>query len=70
MAQSADLQIATLEPIEDIGIHIPAWAWMLVAISVLGIYLMTLDNAMLGSLAEGSHELFHDARHFVGVPCH
>ncbi len=52
-------------------ISVPAWAWLLVAVSVFGAYLLALDNgAVLGQYAEVAHELFHDARHFTGVPCH
>jgi hypothetical protein len=62
------LPIETIETAEPISV--PAWAWLLVAVAAVGIYLMTLDNSVLGSSAEAVHELFHDARHFVGVPCH
>jgi hypothetical protein len=59
------LPIETVEPIS-----VPAWAWLLVAAAALGVYLMTLDNTLLASAAETTHEFFHDARHFIGVPCH
>ena len=55
----------------DAPIHVPVWAWLLVAFAVFVTYLITLENgAVLGHLAENSHEFFHDARHFVGFPCH
>ena len=62
---SDTLAIETAEPIS-----VPVWAWLLVVAAAFGIYLMTLDNSLLASAAETSHEFFHDARHFVGVPCH
>jgi hypothetical protein len=47
------------------------WVWLVVALLVLGIYLITVENgAALGSAAGRLHEFFHDARHFAGVPCH
>ena len=55
-----------LEPI-----RVPLWAWMIAAVALFTIYAVTLENgALLASGAERLHELFHDARHFVGVPCH
>ncbi len=52
-------------------VQVPAWAWLLVALAALGVYLMSLDNgAVLQSVAHRAHELFHDGRHFLSVPCH
>lgn len=52
-------------------VAVPAWAWMVVAMAAAFVGLVTLDAAVLmGDLAEPVHELFHDARHFVGAPCH
>jgi hypothetical protein len=52
-------------------VKVPVWIWLVVAMLVFGIYLVTVENgAALGSAAERLHELFHDARHFAGVPCH
>jgi hypothetical protein len=51
-------------------IHVPLWAWLVVALAAFVIFLMTLDNSLLGSAAGTTHEFFHDARHFVGAPCH
>lgn len=65
MAQPVSLAPTAAEPI-----RVPVWAWFLVATSAFALYLMTMDNSMLGVAAETSHEFFHDARHFIGVPCH
>lgn len=52
-------------------IRVPAWALFAVALAAFALYALTLENGMLlGARAEQLHELFHDARHFVGVPCH
>ena len=52
-------------------VRVPVWIWLVVALLVLGIYLITVENgAALGSAAGRFHEFFHDALHFAGVPCH
>lgn len=53
-------------------------AWSSILLGLLGLYLVGLDQgvalgAFLGDLALRSnwlHELFHDARHTAGFPCH
>ena len=55
-----------LEPI-----RVPLWAWFVATLALALVYLLAMDNGAV--LAEGAgrvHELFHDARHFVAVPCH
>jgi hypothetical protein len=50
---------------------VPLWAWLVAMLAVLAIYAVSLDNGtLLRSAAHTAHELFHDARHFAGVPCH
>lgn len=52
-------------------IHIPAWAWLLIAAAAFSMYMVSSDNGMaLQGAAETVHEFFHDGRHFLGVPCH
>ena len=51
-------------------VAVPVWAWLLVAAAAFGVYLMVLDNTVLANMAESTHEFFHDARHFIGAPCH
>lgn len=52
-------------------VRVPAWALFALVLAALGMYLLVLENGMLlGARAEQLHELFHDARHVVGVPCH
>ena len=56
----------TIEPIA-----IPVWSWMILALAVLAVYAMALDNgATVKAGASVLHEFFHDGRHFLGVPCH
>jgi len=52
-------------------VAVPVWAWLVVALAILPLFAITMSNSAV--LARGGtvlHELFHDARHFVGVPCH
>lgn len=52
-------------------VQVPAWAWLALVAAALAAYLVSLDNGLaLGGFAEQAHELFHDGRHFLGVPCH
>jgi putative cobalt transporter subunit CbtB len=52
-------------------IALPAWTWLVLALALLAVYALTLENgATLRSGATVLHELFHDGRHFLGVPCH
>lgn len=51
--------------------RVPAWAWLVAALAVAVAYALTLENgAVLRAGASTLHELFHDGRHFLGVPCH
>ena len=52
-------------------IAIPVWAWLVTALAVLSVYALAMENgATLSAGATVLHELFHDGRHLLGVPCH
>ena len=52
-------------------IAVPAWAWLVLALALATIYALTMENgATLRAGATVVHELFHDGRHLLGVPCH
>ena len=52
-------------------IVVPVWAWMIAAFAIMALYALTMENgAVLAQGATNLHEFVHDARHFVGVPCH
>jgi hypothetical protein len=52
-------------------VSVPPWAWLVLAMAAVIVFAVTLDNGvLLRGLATTAHELFHDARHFAGVPCH
>ncbi len=60
-----------METVELTGRRVPLWAWLAVVVAVLAAYAVTLENGMvLRAGASVVHELFHDGRHFLGVPCH
>ncbi len=59
-------ETVALEPIS-----VPMWTWAVVALALAVAWALTLENgAVLAKSAGTLHEFFHDARHFVGVPCH
>jgi len=57
---------AALQPVT-----VPVWAWLALALAAMAIWAMAMGNgAVLARAAPVLHELFHDTRHLVGVPCH
>ena len=54
------------------AVRVPAWAWALLAFAVFALYFVSQENGALLSTpaAQMLHELTHDARHALGVPCH
>ncbi|WP_344255197.1 CbtB domain-containing protein [Terrabacter carboxydivorans] len=54
------------------SVRVPAWAWALLAFAVFALYFVSQENGALLSApaAQMLHELTHDARHALGVPCH
>ena len=51
--------------------RVPLWTWLVLALALVAVYALTLENgATLRAGASVVHELFHDGRHFLGVPCH
>ncbi len=53
-------------------VAVPAWAWAVVAVALLALYVLLQENGALLNAGQASylHELTHDARHALGVPCH
>lgn len=52
-------------------VAVPAWGWLVLALALATVYALGLENgATLRAGATVLHELFHDGRHFFGVPCH
>jgi hypothetical protein len=52
-------------------IRVPAAAWAAVVVGLFLLYVLLQENgALLATSSETLHELFHDGRHVLGVPCH
>jgi len=63
---TADGVAPGIEPIQ-----LPGFAWLIAAVALFGAYLMLQENgAVLADSWGMLHELFHDGRHALGVPCH
>jgi putative cobalt transporter subunit CbtB len=60
-------QSGTIEPI-PLRTLAP-WAFAAVLLLVLA-YLVTLDQGAISRAGPVLHELMHDGRHLLGVPCH
>lgn len=61
----------TAPPAGPAAIPVPALGWALVALGVAAVYLVLQENGLLlANSWETLHELFHDGRHALGVPCH
>lgn len=54
------------------AVHVPGWAWALAAVAIFSLYLFSQENGALLAAGAGEylHEVTHDARHALGVPCH
>jgi hypothetical protein len=56
------------------AVSVPGWALPTFMIAVLLFGLVTMEGGMvsqaLGQTGSFLHELFHDGRHLLGVPCH
>lgn len=55
-------------------IPVSRWMWLLLALTLATLYAVTFDGGLISSTVAKSqsylHELFHDGRHLLGVPCH
>lgn len=54
------------------AVRVPAWAWAVLAIALFSLYFLVQENGALLTTTQAAylHELTHDARHALGVPCH
>ena len=61
-----------------VPVRVPLWGWLVVGALLAVVYAVgydqgTLLEPVLGKLSSTNnylHELFHDARHLLGFPCH
>ncbi len=61
-----------MTPTQLSAIRVPAWAWALLALAAFAVlFALQANDTVLGAdKAMWLHELTHDARHALGVPCH
>lgn len=64
------MAVAIVPTLDTAPIDIPRWSWMVLAVALLGSYLMLQENGWLTSHWMVIHEFFHDSRHALGMPCH
>ena len=56
------------------AIEVPPWTWALLVAAFAVLWLVTMEGSAVSQVIGGTpnflHELFHDGRHLLGVPCH
>ena len=65
---------AVPEVVPEVTVPIPRWGWALLFAAVGVLYLVTFEGGAVshavGQAGGFFHELYHDGRHMLGVPCH
>jgi Probable cobalt transporter subunit (CbtB) len=65
---------ATTAVPEAVSVPIPRWGFALLLAAIGALWLVTFEAGPLshaiGQAGTFFHELFHDGRHLLGVPCH
>jgi len=60
--------------VRNAGVALPQWVWPVLALALALLYAVTFDSGFISARVADSgmylHELFHDGRHLLGVPCH
>jgi hypothetical protein len=55
-------------------LEVPRWLVAVLAVAVALLWLVTMEGSVVSEAIGGTpsflHELFHDGRHLLGVPCH
>ena len=64
------MSATTAEATQGDVVRVPAWALVLMVVAAFGSYLLLQENGWVLSNWMAAHELFHDARHALGFPCH
>ena len=70
------MAVPTAAPqVPEIGVApIPRWGFVLLFAAVAVLWLVTFEGGpvseAVGQAGSFFHELFHDGRHILGVPCH
>ena len=60
--------------VRNAGAALPQWVWPVLLFTLALLYTVTFDAGFVSARVAASgmflHELFHDGRHLLGVPCH
>ena len=60
--------------VRNAGAALPQWVWPALVFVLALLYTVTFDSGLVSARVADSnlylHELFHDGRHLLGVPCH
>ena len=60
--------------VRNAGAALPQWVWPVLFFAIALLYAVTFDSGLVSARVATSglylHELFHDGRHLLGVPCH
>lgn len=60
--------------VPEVSVPIPRWGFVLLFAAVAVLWLVTFEGGPIseavGQAGSFFHELFHDGRHLLGVPCH
>ena len=60
--------------VRNAGAAIPQWVWPVLVFALALLYAVAFDSGLVSARVATSslylHELFHDGRHLLGVPCH
>jgi Probable cobalt transporter subunit (CbtB) len=66
--------MAATTTVPEVSVPIPRWGFVLLLAAVGVLWLVTFEGGpvseALGQAGSFFHELFHDGRHLLGVPCH
>ncbi len=60
----------TATPARPGAVHVPVLVWPALVLALFTLFLVTQESGALLEGWETLHELFHDGRHLLGVPCH
>jgi hypothetical protein len=65
---------AATAAVPQFAVPIPRWGWALLFAAIGVLYMVTFEGGAvshaIGQAGSFFHELFHDGRHLLGVPCH
>lgn len=58
---------------QSVSAPVPRWGFLLLAAAIALLWLVTFEGGPVSEAigqAGALHEVFHDGRHLIGVPCH